>query len=38
MAGMIKKLIGSIEMFSWVLNRPYPFIFIGRRSEPVPRR
>jgi hypothetical protein len=25
----VNKVIGSIEMCSRVLNRPYPFIFIG---------
>jgi hypothetical protein len=26
---MINKVIGSIGMYSVVLNRPYPFVYIG---------
>jgi hypothetical protein len=29
-AGKVNKITGSIEMCSGVLNRPYPFIFIGK--------
>jgi hypothetical protein len=28
-AEMIKKEIGSIGMYSGILNRPYPFVYIG---------
>jgi hypothetical protein len=31
---MIKKVTGSIEMCSGVLNRPYPFIYIGEGLDP----
>jgi hypothetical protein len=31
---MIKKVIGSIEMCSGVLNQPYPFIYIGEGLDP----